>query len=52
MTTTTTSQNNKDWHPEDIKAEIRKAGFTMVQLSKKHNYNKSAVQTTLKKTLA
>lgn len=26
----------QDMHPEDIKAEIKKAGFTMTSLAKKH----------------
>ncbi|WP_370690694.1 helix-turn-helix domain-containing protein [Falsiroseomonas sp.] len=36
-----------DWHPEDIKAAIRKTGITMRDLSRQHGLCQDAVKRTL-----
>lgn len=40
---------NQDWHPEDIKAEVRKTGTTMTQLSLAHGLAENAVRMTLRR---
>lgn len=37
----------RDWHPEDIKAAIRKSGITLNALSLEHGLTASAVRFTL-----
>jgi Ner family transcriptional regulator len=37
----------QDWHPEDIKAAIRKRGTTLEALSLAHGYSRSAVRMAL-----
>lgn len=39
--------NAKDWHPEDIKAAIRKTGTTLEALGSLHGYRSSAVSVAL-----
>lgn len=34
---------NRDWHPEDIKAEIRKRGSTVAQLARNSGLSKQAL---------
>lgn len=36
-----------DWHPEDVKAAIRKTGVTLTALAKRHGLTGSAVRMTL-----
>jgi Ner family transcriptional regulator len=33
-----TAHSTADWHPEDIKAEIRKRGLSVSQLAREHGY--------------
>lgn len=33
------THSNKDWHKEDIKAEVRKKGTTMSELARANGYN-------------
>jgi Ner family transcriptional regulator len=38
-----------DWHPEDVKAAIRKTGLTMTALSLSHGLAENAVRMTLRR---
>lgn len=33
----------QDWHPEDIKAALRKSGVTLTDLAKRHGFARTAV---------
>lgn len=37
----TQHHSKQDWHPEDIKAAIRKRGVTMSELARANGYNKT-----------
>lgn len=37
----------KDWHPEDVKAAIRKTGCSMSDLSRRHGLSATAVRRAL-----
>lgn len=39
----------KDWHPEDIKAAIRKAGATLTSLAQAHGYARASLTMVLKR---
>jgi Ner family transcriptional regulator len=38
-----TQNANRDWHPEDIKAEIRKRGATVAKLARDNDLSKQAL---------
>jgi Ner family transcriptional regulator len=38
----------QDWHPEDIKAAIRKTGITLKHLALEHGYSESAARCALR----
>ncbi len=40
---------NPDWHPEDVKAAVRKTGITLTQLSIKAGYQPKSFQSVLKR---
>ena len=40
------SDSRQDWHPEDIKAAIRKTGFTICGLAAKYGYSNGALHKT------
>ena len=40
----------QDWHPEDIKAAIRKTGITLKDLALEHGYSESAARCALRDT--
>jgi Ner family transcriptional regulator len=37
----------KGWHPEDIKCELRKRGWTMSRVSREHGYSSRAAERAL-----
>jgi len=39
----TSSPSTSGWHPEDIKAAIRKSGLTLGELAARHGYSRSAL---------
>jgi Ner family transcriptional regulator len=41
--------SDQDWHPEDVKAAIRKRGVTMTELSLRHGLAENAVRMTLRR---
>lgn len=41
--------HDRDWHPEDVKAAIRKTGLTMTELSLRHGLAENAVRTALRR---
>jgi Ner family transcriptional regulator len=41
-----------DWHPEDIKAAIRKTGISLRRLAIEHGYEESVVRKALKRPAA
>ena len=43
-----THATEQDWHPEDIKAAIRKTGASLTALAVRHGLSESAVRTTLR----
>ena len=44
----TRTRAKQDWHPEDIKAAIRKTGITLMELSARHGFSQSACNNALR----
>ena len=40
-----------DWHPEDVKAAVRKTGVTLTSLALQHGLSESAVRQTLRRPM-
>lgn len=38
----------QDWHPEDVKAAVRKTGVTLTALAMQHGWSESVVRRTLR----
>lgn len=43
---------SKPWHPEDIKAAVRKRGLSLAALSRQHGFNEGAARIVLYKPWA
>lgn len=43
MVATMANRIHTDWHPEDIKAAIRKRGITVTDLARRHGVSKQAL---------
>lgn len=43
------SRRKPDWHPEDIKAAVRKTGTTLTELALKNDLSESACRNSLRK---
>lgn len=42
----------EDWHPEDVKAALRKRGITLTALSRQHGYSTNCVGAVLRRPAA
>ena len=42
----------RDWHPEDVKAAIRKKGVSLSELARRHRLSNSAIKMTLRRRSA